>query len=185
MEAIIMQLLERVKNCNGCGACVVPCKHNAVKLLDRNSDEAKELLAIHANKQTEEALELEATGSYGSKNETGRKKVAILNEGACDRCNACVLFCPLFNPVELPEFEDWYEYDPAFDDREMAKYYRETMRMARAGKHTEFVGTLCQIAALKSLNGDNIPNNLILKPLLCTKEKQETEPCCRNCEFYK
>ena len=180
-----MQLLERVKNCNGCGACVVPCKHNAVKLYDRNSEEAVELLGKNAAKQTAEAKEFEATGSYGNKAETGRKQIAILNEGGCDRCNACVLFCPLFNPVELPIFDDWYEYDPAFDDRDMPKLYRETMRKARAGQHVEFVGTLCQIAALKSLNGDKIPQNLILKPLLCTKEKQDQEPCCRECEFYK
>lgn len=180
-----MQLLERVKNCNGCGACVVPCKHNAVKLFDRNSEEAMEHLPNHHAKQTAEAAEFEATGSYGSKEASGAKKVAILNEGACDKCNACVLYCPIFNPVEIPEFDEWYEYDPAFDERDMPKYYRETMRMARSGKHTEFVGTLCQIAALKSLNGDKIPQNLILKPLLCTKEKQEQEPCCRECEFYK
>ena len=180
-----MQLLERVKNCNGCAACVVPCKHNAVKMHDRTTEEARELLIKHSDKQIEEAAEFENTGSHGKKEEGGKKKVAILNEGACDRCNACVLFCPIFNPVELPEFEDWYEYDPAFDERDMPKYYRETMRMARAGRHTEFVGTLCQIAALKSLNGDNIPQNLILKPLLCTKEKQEKEPCCRDCIFYK
>lgn len=164
-----MQLLERVKHCNGCGACVVPCKHNAVKLFDRGSDEAKDILAKFPEKN----------------HPTGSKKVGIVNEGACDRCNACVLFCPIFNPVELPEFDEWYEYDPAFDDREMPKLYRETMRKARAGQHTEFVGTLCQIAALKSLNGDKIPQNLILKPLLCTKEKQESEPCCGECRFYK
>ena len=163
----------------------MPCKHNAVKLYDRNSEEARELLQKHAGKQASEAAEFESTGSYGSKAAAGAKKIAVLNEGACDRCNACVLFCPLFNPVELPVFDEWYEYDPAFDERDMPKHYREIMRMARAGKHTEFVGTLCQIAALKSLNGDKIPPNLILKPLLCTKEKQEEEPCCRGCEFYK
>ncbi len=183
-----MQLLERVRNCNGCGACVVPCKHNAVKLYNRNGDEAQELLAKTTNKQTAEAKEFEASGKYGNVRgslESGAKKIAIVNEGACDRCNACVLFCPIFNPVELPEFDEWFEYDPAFDERDMPKLYRETMRKARAGQHTEFVGTLCQIAALKSLNGDKIPQNLILKPLLCTKEKQESEPCCSECRFYK
>lgn len=163
-----MQLLERVKHCNGCGACVVPCKHNAVKLFERNSIEAAPVIEEFKDKQHKE----------------GTKKVAIVNEGACDRCNACVLFCPIYNPVELPVFDEWYEYDPAFDDRDMPKLYRETMRKARAGQHTEFVGTLCQIAALKSLNGDKIPNNLILKPLLCTKEKQDSEPCCSECIFY-
>ncbi len=163
-----MQLLEKVKHCNGCGACVVPCKHNAVKLFERDSEEAVEVLEKFPDKHHKE----------------GKKKVGIVNEGACDRCNACVLFCPIFNPVELPVFEEWYEFDPAFEDRDMPKLYRETMRKARAGQHTEFVGTLCQIAALKSLNGDKIPQNLILKPLLCTKEKQESEPCCGECIFY-
>ncbi|MBR6472255.1 MAG: hypothetical protein IKS99_00800 [Firmicutes bacterium] len=178
-----MQLLERVKNCNGCGACVVPCKHNAVKLFDRNSEEAAELILKYADKQSAEAKAYKASGRYGSDG-PGAKKIAVLNEGACDRCNACVLFCPIFNPVELPVFEEWYEYDPAFDERDMPKLYRETMRKARAGQHTEFVGTLCQIAALKSLNGDKIPQNLILKPLLCSKEKRDSEPCCRECAFY-
>lgn len=179
-----MQLLERVKNCNGCGACVVPCKHNAVKLFDRNSEEASELLQEFSGMQSAEAAAYDKTGRYGSEAK-GAKKIAVLNEGACDRCNACVLYCPVFNPVELPVFDEWYEYDPAFDDRDMPKLYRETMRKARAGQHTEFAGTLCQIAALKSLNGDKIPHNLILRPLLCTKEKQESEPCCRECPFYK
>ena len=162
-----MQLLERVKNCNGCGACIVPCKHNAVSLLDRSDERITEIMERTGNESKE-----------------GKKKAAHVNEGACDRCNACVLFCPLFNPVEIPKFDEWYEFDEAFDEREMHKVYRETMRKARSGQHTEFVGTLCQIAALKSLNGDKIPQNLIIKPLVCKREKRESEACCRNCAFY-
>ncbi|MBO5994131.1 MAG: hypothetical protein J6Q41_01300, partial [Firmicutes bacterium] len=60
-----MQLLERVKHCNGCAACVVPCKHNAVKLFERDSEEAREILAKHPDKHHPE----------------GAKKVAIVNEG--------------------------------------------------------------------------------------------------------
>jgi ferredoxin len=163
-----MQLLERVKNCNGCGACVVPCKQNAVKMYERDSEQAREVLEKFSETQSME----------------GHKRVAVVQEGACDRCNACVLYCPIFNPVELPVFDEWYEFDEAYDNRVMPKLYRETMRSARSGRHTEFVGTLCEIAALKSLNGDKIPSNLILKPLVCSKEKRELEPTCRECIFY-
>ena len=163
-----MQLLERVKYCNGCAACVVPCKKIAVKMYDRDSEQAQEILEKFSETQSKD----------------GNKRVAIVQEGACDRCNACVLFCPIFNPVELPAFEEWYEFDEAYDNREMPKLYRETMRSARSGRHTEFIGTLCEIAALKSLNGDKIPPNLILKPLVCTKEKRDREPACSHCIFY-
>ena len=163
-----MQLLERVKNCNGCGACVVACKKNCVKMYGRDSEEARQLLGRLSDKQDVE----------------GKKPVPVVEEGGCDRCNACVLFCPLYNPVELPVFDEWYEYSEAFEGRDMPKLYRSTMRAARAGQHTEFVGTLCEIAALKSLNGDKIPNNLILKPMVCSEEKRESEPACRGCIFY-
>ncbi|MBQ1715495.1 MAG: hypothetical protein II035_03975 [Firmicutes bacterium] len=163
-----MQLLERVKYCNGCAACVVPCKHNAVKMYARDSEEAREILDRFSDTQPKK----------------GKKPVAIVQEGACDRCNACVLYCPIFNPVELPVFDEWYEFREEFCNRDMPKIYRETMRSARSGRHTEFVGTLCEIAALKSLNGDKIPANLILKPLVCTKEKRDQEPVCRECVFY-
>ncbi len=163
-----MQLLERVKNCNGCGACVVPCKQIAVRMYDRDSREAIEVLEKFKETQPME----------------GKKRVAVVQEGACDRCNACVLYCPIFNPVELPVFDEWYEFSDDLDDRDMPGLYRKTLRSARAGKHTEFIGTLCEIAALKSLNGDKISNNLILKPLACTMEKRDSEPVCRECMFY-
>ena len=95
-----------------------------------------------------------------------------------------MLYCPIYNPVDIPKFDEWYQFDEAYDNREMPKLYRETMRSTRSGRHTEFIGTLCEIAALKSLNGDKIPHNLILKPLVCTKEKREQEPACANCIFY-
>lgn len=163
-----MQLLERVKYCNGCGACVVPCKLNAVKMYERDSEEAREVLAKFPDTQSME----------------GHKRVPVVQEGACDRCNACVLYCPIYNPVEIPKFDEWYEFREEFDNREMPKLYRETLRSARSGRHTEFIGTLCEIAALKSLNGDKIPHNLILRPLVCDKEKRENEPACANCIFY-
>ena len=42
------------------------------------------------------------------------KKLPLVDENGCSKCNACVLFCPLYNPVELPVFEEFYAYDPAF-----------------------------------------------------------------------
>ncbi len=147
-----MQLTDRVKNCNGCAACVVACKDRCVRMVDRD---------------------------YESK-----KSIAWVLEDGCNRCNACVLFCPLFNPVELPIFEEYYEYSEEFDKRDMPQLYRQTMREVKAGKHTEFIGTLCQIAALKSLSGDKIRPNLILKPLWCTEEKRAAEPACAGCAFY-
>lgn len=148
-----MQLTDRVKNCNGCAACVVACKARCVKMVERD--------------------------------EGSRKKIAWVLEDGCDKCNACVLFCPLFNPVELPIFEEYYEYGEEFDERDMPELYRETMRGVKAGQHTEFVGTLCQIAALKSLSGDKIRPNLILKPLWCSEEKRAADPACAGCRFYK
>ena len=88
------------------------------------------------------------------------------------------------NPVELPDFEEYYEYSEAYADRDMPKLYRKTMRDAKAGQHVEFVGTLCQIAALKSLSGDRIRPNLILKPLWCSEEKRAADPACAGCMFY-
>ena len=52
--------------------------------------------------------------------------------------------------MELPDFEEYYEYSEEYADRDMPKLYRKTMRDAKAGQHVEFVGTLCQIAALKT-----------------------------------
>ena len=148
-----MQMTERVPYCNGCGACVVACKHSCVKLV-----EPKE----------------------------GRtRKQPIKDANGCQKSNACFLFCPLFNPVELPKFDEFYEYDESFDERDMPKLYREVMRGVKAGQHVEFVGTLCQIAALKSLSGDKIRPNLILKPLFCDEEKRAKDPACAVCRFYE
>ncbi|MFR7991274.1 MAG: hypothetical protein ACLU5F_11835, partial [Anaerovoracaceae bacterium] len=70
-----MQLTDIVKNCNGCEACVVGCKHACVK--------------IHTD-------------------ESG-KKFPVKNEDGCQKCNNCVLYCPIYNPVELPDFEQFFE----------------------------------------------------------------------------
>ncbi len=147
-----MNVTDRVKNCNGCGACVVACKNRCTKLVPRE----------------EESL----------------KKVVWANNDGCMKCNACSLFCPLFNPVELPHFDEFFEYDKSFDERDMPALYRQTMRGVKAGQHVEFVGTLCQIAALKSLSGDKLRPNLIVKPLWCTEEKRESDPACIGCMFY-
>jgi len=163
-----MQLVDRVKYCNGCGACVVPCKLSCVKMHERNEELSQEILA-------------EAKKPQGV-NDT--KKMPHLNDGGCSRCNACVLYCPIYNPVEMPVFDEWYEYDPQFDEEDKVHKYREAMHQIRAGVHTEFVGTLCEIAALISLEGGKIAPNLILKPMLCDSEKREKEECCKNCIFY-
>ena len=72
-----MQLTERVKNCNGCSACVVGCKYVCVK------------------------MEGPAEGRT--------KKQPVVNEDGCSKCNACMLYCPLYNPVQRPEFKEYYE----------------------------------------------------------------------------
>lgn len=99
------------------------------------------------------------------------KRLPRVDENGCNKCNACMLFCPLYNPVELPIFEEFYEYDPSFAHRDMPKLYRETMRSVKAGQHTEFVGTLCEIAALKSLSGDKLRPNLIFKTAVLRRRK--------------
>lgn len=164
-----MQLLNKVKNCNGCSACVVACKDRCVKMFDREDEAVRQILE---NAEKPQALE-------------GKKKVPKINEGGCNKCNACVLFCPIFNPVDMPEFSEWYNYDEKFEKEDLPAFYRETMRNVRAGQHTEFVGTLCEIAALISLMGNKIRPNLILKPLVCDEEKRSLEECCKECSFYK
>ena len=116
-------------------------------------------------------------------NEEGRK-VPFIDEKACNKCNACRMYCPLYMPVELPEFKDWYEFDEKYMERDMAQVYRETSRSVKNGQFTEFVGTLCQIAALKSLMGDRLRPNLKLYPLACTPETQAAHGC-KDCVFYK
>lgn len=118
------------------------------------------------------------------KEEEGRK-LPVLNEDGCSKCNACILFCPLYNPVELPEFEEFFESQEDVRKREMAPIYRATMRKVKAGEHTEFVGTLCQIAALKSLRGDKLAHNLALFPIYCDEEQRKSNPACAACRFYK
>lgn len=145
-----MQLKDRIKNCNGCEACVVGCKYSCVKMTE----------------------------------EEGRKLPEI-NEGACSKCNSCILYCPLYNPVELPEFDEFFESKEDVRKREMAPIYRATMRSIKEGKHTEFVGTLCQIAALKSLRGDKLAHNLALFPIYCGEEQRNSNEACKECPFYK
>lgn len=144
-----MQIVDRVKNCNGCGACAVGCKHSCIKM----------------------------------EGEDGLKR-PVLNENGCQKCNACILFCPLYNPVELPVFDEYYEAKEDVRKRDMPATYRQTMRSLKEGNHTEFVGTLCQIAALKSLKGDKIPPNLILYPVYCDEEQRKSNPACAACNFY-
>ncbi len=144
-----MQLTERVKNCNGCEACVVGCKYVCVK------------------------MEADSNGN----------KYPVVNEDGCSKCNSCLLYCPLYNPVELPEFEQYYEYQEEYGNRDMAQVYRDTKRQVKAGQVTPFVGTLCQIAALKSLMGDRLSHLLQIYPLHCNPEKPR-RPECVECPFY-
>lgn len=146
-----MQLIDRVKDCNGCGACRVACKYQCVKIKE---------------------------------NEEGQLR-PVVDENGCQKCNACMLYCPLYNPVELPEFEDFYDCKEDVRKRDMAPIYRAAMRSVKEGKHTEFIGTLCQIAALKSLRGDKLANNLILYPVYCDEEQRASNPACAVCRFYK
>ena len=112
------------------------------------------------------------------------EKEPVVNMDGCTRCNACRLYCPLFNPVELPEFEQLYnaEEDPFF--RNMPPIYRETMRLVKNNQHAEFMGTLCQIAGLKSLLGDVLPSRLQVIPIACDQKNPRNEKCAK-CEFYK
>ncbi|MCQ2554092.1 MAG: 4Fe-4S dicluster domain-containing protein [Clostridia bacterium] len=163
-----MQIVDSVKNCNGCGACVVACKYQCLKMHDRNDEKAASVLASRdfVKKDT-------------------KKMVPVRDENGCQKCNACVLFCPLFNPVELPEFEQFYQYEEAFESRDLPAHYRQVMRSVRSGARTEFVATLCQIAAVKSLLGDKIPENLILRPMYCDEWRRENDPICKDCRFYE
>ena len=144
-----MQLTEKVKNCNGCEACVMACKYVCVK------------------------MEADKNGI----------KYPIVNEDGCSKCNSCLLYCPQFNPVSLPEFEEFYEYQEEYGNRDMAAVYRETKRQVKDGMVTPFVGTLCQIAALKSLMGDRLSDLLKIYPMYCDPEMPK-RPECVNCQYY-
>ena len=145
-----MQLTERIKNCNGCEACVVACKYNCVKM------------------ETVDGL-----------------KRPVVNEDGCSKCNACMLYCPLYMPVTMPNFEEFFESDEDTRGREMAPLYRATSRTLRAGQHAEFVGTLCQIAAMKSIRGDKNDRNLVFYPIYCDEAQRASNPACAACTFYK
>lgn len=142
-----MQILDRVRNCNGCSACIVGCKEHCIKMVERENGKFPEIY-----------------------------------EGGCNKCNNCVLYCPLFNAVELPKFENFFEYDEKFYNRDMPKVYRKTMRSIRSGAQTEFIGTLCQIAGLKSLLGDRLARNLTITPLYCDPNNPKRKEC-NGCIF--
>ncbi len=111
-------------------------------------------------------------------------KHPIVNNDGCYKCNACKMYCPMCFPVDMKEFTKFYECDEDLYSRDMAKVYRETMRSVREGMRTEFYGTLCQVAALKSLMGDKIPSRLVIYPVECDP-KNPARRTCEDCEFYK
>lgn len=111
-------------------------------------------------------------------------KHPIVNMDGCYKCNACKMYCPMCFPVVMEKYDKFYETDENLYDRDMAKVYREAMRNVRSGMRTEFYGTLCQIAALKSLLGDRIPPKLIVYPVKCDPNNPARSTCV-DCEFYK
>ncbi len=145
-----MQIVDKIKNCNGCGACVVGCRNYCMKM---------------------------------EENESGTLK-PVINEDGCSLCNNCVLYCPLYMPVNMPTFDTLYEYEDKYYYRDMPKVYRETLRKSKTGDETEFIGTLCQIAGLISLMGDKVKPNIRLYPLYCDPDNPK-RPECASCEFVK
>jgi Pyruvate/2-oxoacid:ferredoxin oxidoreductase delta subunit len=117
------------------------------------------------------------------KNDQGLMR-PVVDEDGCRKCNNCVLYCPLYNPVELPAFSNYYEYDDDFYYRNMPQVYRETMRASKAGGSVDFAGTLCQIAGLKSLQGDKIRPTERIMPLHCDPDAPR-RPECTVCRFVQ
>lgn len=110
-------------------------------------------------------------------------KYPEINEDGCTKCNNCFLYCPLYNPVDLPEFNDFFEYDEKYYNRDMPAVYRKTMRQAREG-HADFVGPLCQVAGLMSLMGNKLDESIKIYPLYCDVENPR-RPECLKCQFWK
>ena len=106
----------------------------------------------------------------------------LMNENGCNKCNNCYLYCPLYNPVTLPEFPEFFEYQEEYSQRDMPQVYRETLRKAKTGAVTDFAGTLCQIAGLKSLMGDKLKENLRIYPLHCDPDHPK-RPECESCPY--
>ena len=97
----------------------------------------------------------------------------------CNGCGACRVACK-YQCVKMKENEEGL-----IRKRDMAPIYRATMREAKAGKHVEFVGTLCQIAALKSLRGDKLSHNIAIFPVYCDEEQRKSCAACAACRFYE
>lgn len=108
----------------------------------------------------------------------------VVNEDGCQKCNNCILYCPLFMPVDMPEFDRYYEYNPEYDNRDMPEIYRQTLRQAKTGAMTNFVGTLCEIAGLISLMGDKLKPNVNVYPIHCDQNNPK-RPACEACTLIK
>jgi len=145
----MIQFTEKIKNCNGCEACVVGCKYGLVTI---------------------------------QRDEQGHK-YPVINEDGCISCNHCYMYCPIYNPISLPEFKTFSEYKDEYYERDMAMVYRETMKTLKTGQNAEFTGTLCQIAALKSLMGDKLKPRLKVTPVYCDPQAPR-RPECGACPFY-
>lgn len=145
-----MQIVDRIENCNGCGACIIGCKKYCIKMEEKED----------------------------------KSKKPKIYEDSCILCNNCILYCPLYMPVNMPEFETFYEYDDKYYYRDMEKVYREALRKSKTGETTEFTGTLCQIAGLISLMGDKIKPNVNFYPLYCDPENPRREEC-KECKFIE
>ena len=73
---------------------------------------------------------------------------------------------------------------PAATKDEAIKAREIILEGAREGRHAEFAGTLCQIAALKSLRGDTL-DNIAVFPVFCDDEQRRSNPACAVCKFYE